>query len=148
MPDMETKEKSIENKDEKLGDKLFVQQQIKKNKNKRIWFVWQLLQFLGFVRQGCLLGDWCWYSCWVYYNWYSGTGVLAGVGGSALITTSGVAIGAKVGSKAGSRRVGDVHTFEFKPLHNNKRTNLIVTVSGWMNGAMDDVRLPFQLLIL
>ena len=71
-------------------------------------------------------------------------GVLAGVGGSALITTSGVAIGAKVGSKAGSRRVGDVHTFEFKPLHNNKRTNLIVTVSGWMNGAMDDVRLPFS----
>lgn len=69
---------------------------------------------------------------------------MAGVGGSALITTSGVAIGAKVGSKAGSRRVGDVHTFEFKPLHNNKRTNLIVTVSGWMNGAMDDVRLPFS----
>ena len=30
--DMETKEKSIENKDEKLGDKLFVQQQIKRTK--------------------------------------------------------------------------------------------------------------------
>ena len=37
--DMETKEKSIENKDEKLGDKLFVQQQIKKNKNKRIAYI-------------------------------------------------------------------------------------------------------------
>ena len=35
-------------------------------------------------------------------------------------------------------------TFEYKPLFNNKRTNLIVTVSGWMTGKVDDVRLPFS----
>ncbi|KAM9887069.1 hypothetical protein OXX69_013452, partial [Metschnikowia pulcherrima] len=75
----------------------------------------------------------------------SGTsGFLAGVGGSVAITTGGVAIGAKVGNKAGARRMGDVNTFEMKPLHNNKRSNLIITVSGWMNGEMDDVRLPFS----
>ena len=147
--DMETKEKSIENKDEKLGDKLFVQQQIKKNKNKRIAYI-GLATLAGSLAIGLSAGllapvIGAGIAAGFTTIGISGTGgVLAGVGGSALITTSGVAIGAKVGSKAGSRRVGDVHTFEFKPLHNNKRTNLIVTVSGWMNGAMDDVRLPFS----
>ncbi|KGR07000.1 hypothetical protein MG9_05546 [Candida albicans P37037] len=147
--DMETKEKSIENKDEKLGDKSFVQQQIKKNKNKRIAYI-GLATLAGSLAIGLSAGllapvIGAGIAAGFTTIGISGTGgVLAGVGGSALITTSGVAIGAKVGSKAGSRRVGDVHTFEFKPLHNNKRTNLIVTVSGWMNGAMDDVRLPFS----
>ncbi|KAF6072010.1 hypothetical protein FOB64_000957 [Candida albicans] len=121
--DMETKEKSIENKDEKLGDKSFVQQQIKKNKNKRIAYI-GLATLAGSLAIGLSAG---------LLAPVIGAGIAAG------FTTIGIS-----GSKAGSRRVGDVHTFEFKPLHNNKRTNLIVTVSGWMNGAMDDVRLPFS----
>ena len=35
-------------------------------------------------------------------------------------------------------------TFEYRPLHNNKRVNLIVTISGWMSSKVDDVRLPFS----
>ncbi|KAI5247286.1 DUF726-domain-containing protein [Aureobasidium subglaciale] len=57
---------------------------------------------------------------------------LGGVGGAALITSIGVTTG------------GPVKTFEYRPLHNNKRVNLIVTVAGWMTGKVDDVRLPFS----
>jgi len=46
--------------------------------------------------------------------------------------------------KGASRRTGAVKTFEYRPLFNNKRVNLIVTVSGWMTGKVDDVRLPFS----
>ena len=35
-------------------------------------------------------------------------------------------------------------SFEYRPLHNNKRVNLIVTVAGWMTNQNDDVRLPFS----
>lgn len=69
---------------------------------------------------------------------------LAGAGGAALITTTGVGIGARVGHKGMTRRVAPVRTFEFRPLHNNQRVNVIVTVSGWMNGKEDDVRLPYS----
>lgn len=72
------------------------------------------------------------------------SGFLAGAGGAALITTTGVGIGARVGQKGMARRVGHVKTFEFRPLHNNQRVNVIVTVSGWMNGKEDDVRLPYS----
>lgn len=40
--------------------------------------------------------------------------------------------------------MGSVRTFEFLPLHNNRRVNLIINVSGWMVGNDDDVRLPFS----
>jgi hypothetical protein len=46
--------------------------------------------------------------------------------------------------RASHRRTGAVQTFEYRPLHNNKKVNLIVTVSGWMTGKVDDVRLPFS----
>ena len=147
--DMETTEKSIENKDEKLSDQLFIQQQIKKNKKKRLAYI-GLATLAGSLAMGLSMGllapvIGAGIAAGFTTIGVAGTGgFLAGVGGTALITTTGVAIGAKVGSKAGARRVGDVHTFEFKPLHNNKRTNLIVTISGWMNGEMDDVRLPFS----
>ncbi|TID17230.1 hypothetical protein CANINC_004089 [Pichia inconspicua] len=71
-------------------------------------------------------------------------GFLAGAGGTAIITTSGVMSGMRVGQNAMQHRVGSVKTFEFIPLHNNKRVNLIITVSGWMSGTLDDVRLPFS----
>ena len=75
----------------------------------------------------------------------AGTGsFLAGAGGAAIVTTTGVLTGGTIGIKAANRRTGAVKTFEYRPLHNNKRVNLIVTVSGWMNGKIDDVRLPFS----
>lgn len=75
----------------------------------------------------------------------SGTsGFLAGAGGAALVGTGGVVAGSTMGLKAGHRRTGFVKTFEYRPLHNNKRVNLIVTVGGWLNGKVDDVRLPFS----
>ncbi|KAM7190353.1 Protein of unknown function (DUF726) domain containing protein [Naviculisporaceae sp. PSN 640] len=72
------------------------------------------------------------------------SGFLAGAGGAAIITSSAAASGSIIGVRAANRRTGSVKTFEYRPLHNNKRVNLIVTVSGWMTGKVDDVRLPFS----
>jgi len=71
-------------------------------------------------------------------------GFLAGAGGAAVITTTGVLSGGTIAVRAANRRTGAVRTFEYRPLHNNKRVNLIVTISGWMNGKIDDVRLPYS----
>ena len=71
-------------------------------------------------------------------------GFLAGAGGTALITSGAVISGGTIAVRASNRRMGAVRTFEYRPLHNNKRVNLIVTVSGWMNGKVDDVRLPYS----
>ncbi|KAI9171347.1 membrane protein [Paramyrothecium foliicola] len=68
----------------------------------------------------------------------------SGVGGIALITSGAATTGSFIGGKAANRRTGSVQTFEYRPLHNNKRVNLIVTVSGWLTGKVDDVRLPFS----
>ena len=72
------------------------------------------------------------------------SGFLAGAGGTALITSGAVVTGGTIAVRASNRRTGAVRTFEYRPLHNNKRVNLIVTVSGWMSGKVDDVRLPFS----
>jgi len=69
---------------------------------------------------------------------------LAGAGGAAIITSTGVVTGSTVGVRAMDRRTGNVKTFEYRPLHNNKRTHLIITLAGWMNGKVDDVRLPYS----
>ena len=72
------------------------------------------------------------------------SGFLAGAGGTALITSGAVLTGGTIAVRASHRRMGAVRTFEYRPLHNNKRVNLIVTISGWMNGKVDDVRLPYS----
>lgn len=72
------------------------------------------------------------------------SGFLAGAGGTALITSGAVVTGGTIAVRASHRRTGAVQTFEYRPLHNNKRVNLIVTISGWMNGKIDDVRLPYS----
>ncbi|KAG7746653.1 hypothetical protein KL912_004230 [Ogataea haglerorum] len=72
------------------------------------------------------------------------SGFLAGTAGTTIITSTGVLTGMRIGNKGMGRRVGAVNTFEFKPLHNTGRVNLVLTVSGWMSGKMDDVRLPFS----
>lgn len=75
----------------------------------------------------------------------SGTGAfLGGAGGTALIASGATLTGSTIGLRASHRRTGAVRTFEYRPLHNNKRVNLILTVSGWMTGKVDDVRLPFS----
>lgn len=71
-------------------------------------------------------------------------GFLAGAGGAAIITSSAAASGGVIAIRAANRRTGAVKTFEYRPLHNNRRVNLIVTVSGWMTGKVDDVRLPYS----
>jgi hypothetical protein len=72
------------------------------------------------------------------------SGFLAGAGGAAIITSSAAASGGVIAIRAANRRTGAVKTFEYRPLHNNRRVNLIVTVSGWMTGKVDDVRLPYS----
>lgn len=72
------------------------------------------------------------------------SGFLVGAGGAAIITTTGVLSGGTIAVRAADRRTGAVKTFEYRPLHNNKRVNLIVTLAGWMNGNLDDVRLPYS----
>jgi hypothetical protein len=72
------------------------------------------------------------------------SGFFAGAGGAAMITTTGLLTGGAIGIRSSSRRMGPVKTFEYRPLHNNKRVNLIVTIPGWMNGKVDDVRLPYS----
>lgn len=71
-------------------------------------------------------------------------GFLAGAGGAAIITSAAATSGGVIAVRAANRRTGAVKTFEYRPLHNNKRVNLIVTVSGWMTGKVDDVRLPYS----
>ncbi|KAL2370974.1 hypothetical protein RJ035_005823 [Blastomyces gilchristii] len=75
----------------------------------------------------------------------TGTGAfLGGAGGTALIASGATLTGGTIAVRASHRRTGAVKTFEYRPLHNNKRANLVVTVSGWMTGKVDDVRLPFS----
>ncbi|KAF3911179.1 hypothetical protein AA313_de0209417 [Arthrobotrys entomopaga] len=69
---------------------------------------------------------------------------LGGAGGAAIITTTAAVSGSAIAGKAAGRRTQSVSVFEFRPLYNSKRVNLIVTISGWMNGKEDDVRLPYS----
>lgn len=147
--EMDTTNKTIENKDDKLKDRLFIEKHIQKNRKKRMAYI-GLATLGGSLAIGLSAGL---LAPVIAAGLTAGLttvgiggagGFLAGVGGTSVITTGGIAIGSRVGNKAGSRRMGEVQTFEMKPLHNNKRSNLIITVSGWMNGEMDDVRLPFS----
>ncbi len=74
------------------------------------------------------------------------TSFLGGVGGAALITSTGTVGGMSLAGRGMSRRTRSVKTFEYKPIHNNKRVNAIITVSGFMSGPQDDVRLPFSVI--
>lgn len=58
------------------------------------------------------------------------TGFLAGTGGAAVITTGGVLTGSSIAAKGMARRTKHVRTFEFKPLHNNKRVSCYITIPG------------------
>lgn len=72
------------------------------------------------------------------------TGFLTGAGGATIVALTSTAIGGNIGARGMSKRMGSVRTFEFRPLHNNRRVNLIISVSGWMIGNEDDIRLPYS----
>ncbi|KAI0964105.1 hypothetical protein AcW1_001004 [Taiwanofungus camphoratus] len=74
------------------------------------------------------------------------TGFLAGSAGAAVITTGGVLTGSGIAVRGMANRTQYVRTFDILPLHNTKRVNCILTVSGFMTGPQDDVRLPFSVL--
>ncbi|KAL1410336.1 hypothetical protein Q8F55_004344 [Vanrija albida] len=77
----------------------------------------------------------------------AGTGTfLAGAGGAAVITTTGVLTGVNIAGRGMAKRTREVRIFELKPLHNNKRVSCYLTVGGFMNNKNDDVRLPFSVL--
>lgn len=77
----------------------------------------------------------------------SGTSAfLGGVGGAAAITTTGTLGGAALGGRGMSRRTRNVKTFEFRPMHNHKRVNCIVTVPGFLRGPEDDPTLPYSVI--
>ncbi|KAG8984855.1 hypothetical protein FRB93_006204 [Tulasnella sp. JGI-2019a] len=74
------------------------------------------------------------------------TAFLGSAGGAAVITTGGVLTGSGIATKAMARRTQQVRTFDLLPLHNNKRVNCFITVTGFMSGVQDDPRLPFSVL--
>ncbi|MBW0467606.1 hypothetical protein O181_007321 [Austropuccinia psidii MF-1] len=74
------------------------------------------------------------------------SGFLAGTGGAAVITTAGTFTGMNIAGKGMGKRTQAVKTFEILPLHNNGRVNVFLTMSGFMEGANDDVRLPFSVM--
>lgn len=77
----------------------------------------------------------------------AGTGAfLAGAGGTAIITSTAVVSGATIGGRASKNRTEHVKTFEYRPLHNSKRVNLIITVSGY--APVSFLLFPFSFSIL
>lgn len=68
------------------------------------------------------------------------TAFLGGVGGAAVITTTGVGTGSYIGSKGMMRRTKAVSTFDFLPLHNNKRLSTFVTVPGCVTFRSEDLK--------
>ncbi|KAJ4470367.1 hypothetical protein C8J55DRAFT_185404 [Lentinula edodes] len=71
---------------------------------------------------------------------------LAGSAGAAVITTGGVLTGAGIASKGMIRRTQLVRVFDVLPVHQNQRVSCILCVPGFLNGALDDPRLPFSVL--
>lgn len=63
------------------------------------------------------------------------TAFLTGAGGAAVITTGGALTGANIGVRGMARRTKHVTTFDFIPLHNNKRLNVLITIPGWVSVA-------------
>lgn len=74
------------------------------------------------------------------------SGFLAGAGGAAVITTAGTVTGMNIAGKGMGKRTQSVKTFQILPLHNNRRVNVFLTMPGFMEGANDDVRLPFSVM--
>lgn len=137
-----------ENTEETLNENEFIKYRSKRNKRKRLIYIGlagvggSLILGISGGLLGPLIGAGI--AAGLSTVGIAGTsGFLAGTAGTAIVTTVSTGIGAKVGLQGMMKRTGSVKTFEFKPLHSNRRVNLIITVSGWMNSISDDIRLPF-----
>jgi hypothetical protein len=60
------------------------------------------------------------------------TGFLAGAGGAAMITTTGVLTGANIAGRGMAKRTREVRTFEFRPIHNLKRVTCYMCIPGYV----------------
>ncbi|KAF9089870.1 hypothetical protein BGX27_002383 [Mortierella sp. AM989] len=71
---------------------------------------------------------------------------LAGSGGIAVITSGAAVTGSGIAMKKMARRTAGIDTFEFLSIHDNKRVNVILTISGWLDIGEEDASLPFSTL--
>ncbi|KAG0377992.1 hypothetical protein BGX24_005006 [Mortierella sp. AD032] len=71
---------------------------------------------------------------------------LAGSGGIAVITSGAAVTGSGLAMKKMARRTAGIDTFEFLSIHDNKRVNVILTISGWLDIGDEDASLPFSTL--
>ncbi|KAG0293768.1 hypothetical protein BGZ98_002047 [Dissophora globulifera] len=71
---------------------------------------------------------------------------LAGSGGIAVITSGAAVTGSGLAIKKMARRTAGIDTFEFLSIQDNKRVNLILTISGWLDIGEEDAYLPFSTL--
>lgn len=71
---------------------------------------------------------------------------LAGSGGIAVITSGAAVTGSGIAMKKMARRTAGIDTFEFLSIHDNRRVNVILTISGWLDIGDEDASLPFSTL--
>ncbi|KAF9184468.1 hypothetical protein BGZ51_003328 [Haplosporangium sp. Z 767] len=71
---------------------------------------------------------------------------LAGSGGIAVITSGAAVTGSGLAMKKMARRTAGIDTFEFLSIHDNRRVNVILTISGWLDIGDEDASLPFSTL--
>ncbi|KAG0037255.1 hypothetical protein BGZ82_002888 [Podila clonocystis] len=71
---------------------------------------------------------------------------LAGSGGIAVITSGAAVTGSGLAMKKMARRTAGIDTFEFLSIHDHKRANVILTISGWLDIGDEDASLPFSTL--
>ncbi|KAF9107833.1 hypothetical protein BGX29_004672 [Mortierella sp. GBA35] len=71
---------------------------------------------------------------------------LAGSGGIAVITSGAAVTGSGLAMKKMARRTAGIDTFEFLTIHDHKRVNVILTISGWLDIGDEDASLPFSTL--
>ncbi|EIE79619.1 hypothetical protein RO3G_04324 [Rhizopus delemar RA 99-880] len=74
-------------------------------------------------------------------------GFLGGTAGIALITGGATVAGGRIGAKGMNRRMKNISTFEFLPVHTEENVNCIVTITGWLpNKNKEETSLPFSTL--
>ncbi|KAF9931333.1 hypothetical protein BGZ67_005378 [Mortierella alpina] len=71
---------------------------------------------------------------------------LAGSGGIAVITSGAAVTGSGLAMKKMARRTAGIDTFEFLNITDNKRANVVLTISGWLDIGDEDASLPFSTL--
>ncbi|KAI9298557.1 DUF726-domain-containing protein [Neoconidiobolus thromboides FSU 785] len=70
----------------------------------------------------------------------------AGAGGTALIATGGVVAGGTIAGQKMEKRTRGVNIFEFLPIYDNKRSSVLLSITGWLPGKGEDVTKPFSMV--